>query len=519
MIGLFNIVKFKRGKMSSSNMWDILICNLIYIQTCMSFVSRCFAVIFFSFCMVLFLTLNILPFKFFFPILDDFSNFQTTFHIYIHVSLKFAYIILSHNMFTFFSNLKAHTADWSFSTLLRLVTMLAFLILLGGNVHKNPGPLSFCHWNLGGLPTDNFSKKFLLQAFLCVNDFDIVILGETHLSSKIDENELNIEGYSFQRCDHPDDTSRGGMGIYYKSSLPCIFKPELTKLNEALVFQVKVGTRKCLFTCLYRNPSPENNSMDKVDEFADELNNTLNNIKGKNPYINFVIGDLNAKNTIWWGDTTDYPGETISNIIDFHGLHEIINQPTHFYPGKNPSCIDLIFCSQPNLISESGVLPSLLPQCHHDIIFAKIDLNVKLPPQYKRTMWDYKNADKISIKRSLSSVNWERSIRHRNPNNQVEFLTNCIVNTFSNVCPSKVVTCRYKDAPWMTCEIKFKLKEKTKIYKKYVKNKYDLGYKHLLNEKMIETSNLIVNAKETYYKNEGKNCLIPCWVQKSIGQF
>ena len=114
--------------------------------------------------------------------------------------------------------------------------MLAFLILLGGNLHKHPGPLSFCHWNLGGLPTDDLSKKFLLQAFLCVNDFDIVILGETHLSSKIDENELNIEGHSFQRCDHPDDTSRGGMDIYYKSSLACIFKSELTKLNEALVF-------------------------------------------------------------------------------------------------------------------------------------------------------------------------------------------------------------------------------------------------------------------------------------------
>jgi uncharacterized protein (DUF427 family) len=65
--------------------------------------------------------------------------------------------------------------------------------------------------------------------------------------------------------------------------------------------------------------------MDKVDEFADELYNTFNNIKGKNSYINFVIGDLNAKNTVWWGDITDYPGESISNITDLHGLHEIIN--------------------------------------------------------------------------------------------------------------------------------------------------------------------------------------------------
>ena len=123
-----------------------------------------------------------------------------------------------------------------------------------------------------------------------------VCAGETNLYSKINENELNIEGYSSKHCDHPNDPSRGGIGIYYKSFLPCIFKPELTKLNETFVIQVKVGTRKCFFI-FYRNTSSENNSNDKVDEFANELNNSLNNIKGENPYTNFIIGDLNAKNT------------------------------------------------------------------------------------------------------------------------------------------------------------------------------------------------------------------------------
>ena len=97
---------------------------------------------------------------------------------------------------------------------------------------------------------------------------------------------------------------------------------------------------------------------------------------------------------------------------------------------------------------------------------------------------DYKNADSISIRRSLSSVNWIRGIQHRNSNNQVEFLINCIYNTFSNFCPQKIVICYHKDAPWRTNEIKQKLKEKKKIYKKYVKNKFYVGYRQLLNEKM-----------------------------------
>ena len=208
----------------------------------------------------------------------------------------------------------------------------------------------------------------MLQAFLCVNDFDIVVLDETHLTSKVDENELRIEGYSFERYDHQDDISRGGIGVYYKTNLPCVFKPELTNLTETLVLQVKVGNKKCFFTCIYRNPSHDNNLQGTVDEFGDNLHNILDNIKGKNPYINIIIGDMNAKNTNWWGGFSDYPGEVISDITASHGLHQIITQPIHFYPGKNPSCIDLVFCSQPNMISESGDMPSLAPQCHHDII-------------------------------------------------------------------------------------------------------------------------------------------------------
>ena len=78
-------------------------------------------------------------------------------------------------------------------------------------------------------------------------------------------------------------------------------------------------------------------------------------------------------------------------------------------------------------------------------------------------MWDYKNADVASIRRRLLSINWERCIQNRNSNSQVEFLTSSIINIVSVFCPNSVVTCRYKDATWMTSEIKQKLKEKKRF--------------------------------------------------------
>ena len=199
----------------------------------------------------------------------------------------------------------------------------------------------------------------------------------------------------------------------------------------------------------------------------------------------------------------------IEDIANSHGLSQIINQPTNFEPNKKPSCIDLIFSSQTGLVTDSGTLTSLSSQCHHNIVFAKIALHVQLPKPYKRKMWDYKSTDMIGIRKALCSINWNRGILHKKPENEVEFLSNSILNAFSNFCPNIIITCRFKDKPWMTSEIKLKLKEKAKIYKKYVKNGYSTMYKQELEQKTKETSELIIASKEKYFQEQGNKLLDP----------
>ena len=48
------------------------------------------------------------------------------------------------------------------------------------------------------------------------------------------------------------------------------------------------------------------------------------------------------------------------------------------------SCIDLIFCTNTNVISKHGVDASIFEKCHHNIIFGKIDIRAPLPPAYVR---------------------------------------------------------------------------------------------------------------------------------------
>ena len=78
------------------------------------------------------------------------------------------------------------------------------------------------------------------------------------------------------------------------------------------------------------------------------------------------------------------------------------------------SCIDLIFINQPSLVTDSGVHPSFHTNCHHQIVYCKLNLNIKLPLPYERLVWDYK-ADTEKIKKSIEQVCWENIFNHKNP--------------------------------------------------------------------------------------------------------
>ena len=111
----------------------------------------------------------------------------------------------------------------------------------------------------------------------------------------------------------------------------------------------------------------------------EQLLTYLNSIK---PHVLLVTGDFNVRSSKWWSDDIDkIEGTRLESITSYHGLYQIINEPTHILPFA--SCIDLIHTNQPNLVINSGAHPSLHQNCHHQIIFAQISLKVYYSPPYK----------------------------------------------------------------------------------------------------------------------------------------
>ena len=118
---------------------------------------------------------------------------------------------------------------------------------------------------------------------------------------------------------------------------------------------------------LYRSPSQ---TQDEFEKFSDNLELNFGTLPEKTPFLVVAIGDFNAKSESWYtNDSTTSQCNVLENITSQFGLQLIIKEPTHILDNSS-SCIDLIFTSQPSLITELSVYPLLHPNCHHQVVYA-----------------------------------------------------------------------------------------------------------------------------------------------------
>ena len=116
---------------------------------------------------------------------------------------------------------------------------------------------------------------FILEGYINVNDIDMICLSEPFLDSSvpIDDNRLSIPSYSMMRADHPSNTKRGRICLYYKAHLPIIRRDDVSNLKECLVTEITVKNEGCFLTCLYRSPRQ---NREQCQSFSDSLGILIN---------------------------------------------------------------------------------------------------------------------------------------------------------------------------------------------------------------------------------------------------
>ena len=109
---------------------------------------------------------------------------------------------------------------------------------------------------------------------------------------------------------------------------------------------------------------------------------------------------------------------------------------------------------------ESGVHPSLHPNCHHQTIFAKINLQTYYPPPYRRDIWRYKEADNELIRRAITEFNRDTAFLNTNVNEKVSVFSSTIMNILSNFIRHEKIVCDDKEPQWFNKAIKSLIQEK-----------------------------------------------------------
>ena len=103
---------------------------------------------------------------------------------------------------------------------------------------------------------------------------------------------------------------------------------------------------------------------------------------------------------------------------------------------------------------ESGVHFSLHENCHHQLIYEKINLKVFYRSLYKREIWHYQRANVDLIQQAIEQFSWEKSFRNLNINEMVFLFNKTIKNIFQNFICHETVTCDARDPPWINKKIK-----------------------------------------------------------------
>ena len=213
--------------------------------------------------------------------------------------------------------------------------MQIVIVLLSGNVEINPGPkhipetsLSICHWNLSSISDHNYVKLSLFRAYLAFHKFNIICLFKTYLNSSNspDDETLQISGYNLVPSDHPLNSRRGGVCIYYKNYLPLQII-SVNYLSECINFEIVIGNKICNFITLHRLPSQ---NQDDFQTSVDNLKMNLETLAQRNPFLMVVVGDFNAKSKHWCSqDSANFQSITIKNVMSQFGLSQIITEATH----------------------------------------------------------------------------------------------------------------------------------------------------------------------------------------------
>ena len=212
----------------------------------------------------------------------------------------------------------------------------------------------------------------------------------------------------------------------------------------------------------------------------------------------YLIGDSNTKHQEWCTyDATSSDGKALKNFFDCNDFSQLIDEPTRF-GNTSHSCIDHIFTNSTFNVNEFGTLPKDSCFDHCPIYFRLYPQTSSIHTAYKRTVWNYKNANFLMFRISLMNVAWNTIFTAGDINEITNNFMNLLTYNAKLFIPCYETTIRPRDKPWFNSEIRRLMRTRNRLHSSLKNKPQDIRLQNKFKTIRNKTVSEIRSAKINY---------------------
>ncbi|XP_040077804.1 uncharacterized protein LOC120849653 [Ixodes scapularis] len=266
-----------------------------------------------------------------------------------------------------------------------------------------------------------------------------------------------------------DRAGRSGGGVMFvvPRHLICRRRQDLEVAGlESLFIEIAHKRGKVLFGCVYCPPST------RVAAYH-LLNDALERV-AVSSYLNIcILGDFNAH--IDWTDITApvplAPDDgTLLDMMESNGLVQLCDEPSYYSSAKNASFLDLVFTTNPALISTCSLEPSLDGSDHKAIHLESL-LSLPKFGRYARRVKLFSQMDGAHLTNLVHLAPWIIAINEPSASDSYDIWLDLISAIEKECVPVKNSTGRRR-SPWITDSIIQLTRKKRKLFRRAKKTNH-----------------------------------------------
>ena len=320
------------------------------------------------------------------------------------------------------------------------------------------------------------NKVVELSGVAAINKPSIALITESWLDPNTPDSGVSIGNrYNIYRRDRL--TPGGGVLAYVDVDIP------VTRLNH-----LEEDGREVLWLMLkyYRSPRPFSSILIIGVYYPPGQN--AEDEKGMLEYLtnglDCILSDRPSTAIVITGDFNQMKLEKLSRRFN---LRKLIKAPTR---GRNT--LDQILTNMHELYDDAQHLPPLGRSDHQCLL-----LYPKQRPKIKsitREIRQTKPGNMFLLKREINLEEWDTVFAAKDVDTKVDLFTAKLLHILDSTVPKRRVQMHPTDKPWITGHIKQEIKARQRAYTRGDVNKYK--------QLCVKVSNLIVKAKENYYRTQ-----------------